>query len=435
MVLPPLLYIVLMIELYNQKKPEENMAIVKSFKCVRPGDDMVKQVASLPYDVYDRKEAKAAVAGKPYAFLNIDRPETAFDDDFDMYSKEAYLKAKELYDEFKNNGIYKKDVENSYYLYELTMNGRSQIGIVGLASVDDYLNDIIKKHEKTREEKEIDRINHVDIVDAQTGPIFLAYKKNDDLKKIISENSLLEPIYDFVSEDNVRHRVWKIDKFYNDQIFECFKNITALYIADGHHRAASAVKVALKRREKENNIDAEYNYFLSVIFDERQLHILPYNRILLEYNEKSTEEIIDLISENFDMKESPILEEIKDRHEFGMLINDKFFILRAKENVLAGVEGDSIKSLDVSILQDMVLDPIFGIKDPRTDERIKFAGGIRGVSYLKSELDSGNGVVAFLMHPTSMEELFAVADDNKLMPPKSTWFEPKLRSGIFIHEI
>ena len=419
----------------KSNKMEGKMAIVKSFKCVRPDRELVEQVASLPYDVYDRKEAKEAVSGKPYAFLNIDRPETAFDENFDMYSREAYIKARDLYAEFKDKGIYKKDDVESYYLYELTMNGRSQIGIVGLASVEDYLNDIIKKHENTREEKEIDRIKHVDTVNAQTGPIFLAYKKNDDLKKIISENISDAPIYDFVSDDGIGHRVWKVDKAYNEQIRECFENIESLYIADGHHRAASAVKVALKRRQNENNPNAEYNYFLSVIFDERQLHILPYNRIVLDLNKKSVEEVISLIAENFDITESPVLEEIGDRGEFGMLVKDKFYILSAKKKVLDSVSGDVIKSLDVSILQDLVLEPIFGIKDPRTDERIKFAGGIRGVGYLKSEIDNDRGKVAFLMYPTSMEELFAVADKNKLMPPKSTWFEPKLRSGIFIHEI
>lgn len=408
------------------------MAIVKSFKCVRPVEDMAEQVASLPYDVYDRKEAKAAVAGKPYAFLNIDRPETAFDDDFDMYSKEAYKHARDLYNEFKDKGIYEEDACDSYYLYELTMNGRSQTGIVGLASVDDYLNNIIKKHENTREEKEIDRINHVDTLDAQTGPIFLAYKANDALQKIILQNTKNVPLYDFVSEDGVRHRVWKVEKEYNKQIAECFEDISALYIADGHHRAASAVKVALKRRQKYNDKDAEYNYFLSVIFDERQLHILPYNRIVLDLNSKSEDEVLESISRYFDIKECPVQREIANRHEFGMLLEDKFYILKAKKEIIS---DDTIKSLDVSILQDFVLEPIFGIKDPRTDNRIKFAGGIRGVEFLESELESGRGEVAFLMHPTSMTELFAVADENKLMPPKSTWFEPKLRSGIFIHEI
>lgn len=408
------------------------MAIVKSFKCVRPREDMAEQVASLPYDVYDRKEAKAAVVGKPYAFLNIDRPETAFGDDFDMYSKEAYKHARDLYNEFKDKGIYEEDTCDSYYLYELTMNGRSQTGIVGLASVDDYLNNIIKKHENTREEKEIDRINHVDTLDAQTGPIFLAYKANDTLQKIISQNTKNVPLYDFVSEDGVRHRVWKVEKEYNKQIAECFGDISALYIADGHHRAASAVKVALKRRQKDNNKDGQYNYFLSVIFDERQLHILPYNRIVLDLNFKSEDEILESISKYFDIKECPVQKEIANRHEFGMLLKDKFYILKAKEEIIS---DDTIKDLDVSILQDFVLEPIFGIKDPRTDNRIKFAGGIRGVEFLESELKCGRGKVAFLMHPTSMTELFAVADENKLMPPKSTWFEPKLRSGIFIHEI
>ena len=408
------------------------MAIVKSFKCVRPREDMAEQVASLPYDVYDRKEAKAAVAGKPYAFLNIDRPETAFGDDFDMYSKEAYKHARDLYNEFKDKGIYEEDACDSYYLYELTMNGRSQTGIVGLASVDDYLNNIIKKHENTREEKEIDRINHVDTLSAQTGPIFLAYKANDALQKTISKNTKNVPLYDFVSEDGVRHRVWKVEKEYNKQIAECFEDISALYIADGHHRAASAVKVALKRRQKYDDKNAEYNYFLSVIFDERQLHILPYNRIVLDLNLKSEDEILGSIEKAFDIKECPVQREITNRHEFGMLLEDKFYILKAKKEIIA---DDTIKSLDVSILQDFVLEPIFGIKDPRTDNRIKFAGGIRGVEFLESELKCGRGEVAFLMHPTSMTELFAVADENKLMPPKSTWFEPKLRSGIFIHEI
>ena len=408
------------------------MAIVKSFKCVRPRENMAKQVASLPYDVYDRKEAKAAVVNKPYAFLNIDRPETAFDDDFDMYSKEAYKYARDLYNEFKDKGIYEEDTCDSYYLYELTMNGRSQTGIVGLASVDDYLNNIIKKHENTREEKEIDRINHVDTLNAQTGPIFLAYKANDALQKIISQNTLNVPLYDFVSEDGVRHRVWKVVKEYNKQIAECFEDISALYIADGHHRAASAVKVALKRRQKYDDKNDEYNYFLSVIFDERQLHILPYNRIVLDLNFKSEDEILESISKYFDIKECPVQREITNRHEFGMLLKDKFYILKAKEEIIS---DDTIKGLDVSILQDFVLSPIFDIKDPRTDNRIKFAGGIRGVEFLESELESGRGEVAFLMHPTSMTELFAVADENKLMPPKSTWFEPKLRSGIFIHEI
>lgn len=408
------------------------MAIVKSFKCVRPRENMAKQVASLPYDVYDRKEAKAAVVNKPYAFLNIDRPETAFDDDFDMYSKEAYKYARDLYNEFKDKGIYEEDTCDSYYLYELTMNGRSQTGIVGLASVDDYLNNIIKKHENTREEKEIDRINHVDTLNAQTGPIFLAYKANDALQKIISQNTLNVPLYDFVSEDGVRHRVWKVVKEYNKQIAECFEDISALYIADGHHRAASAVKVALKRRQKYDDKNDEYNYFLSVIFDERQLHILPYNRIVLDLNFKSEDEILESISKYFDIKECPVQREITNRHEFGMLLKDKFYILKAKEEIIS---DDTIKGLDVSILQDFVLSPIFDIKDPRTDNRIKFAGGIRGVEFLESELESGRGEVAFLMHPTSMTELFLVADENKLMPPKSTWFEPKLRSGIFIHEI
>lgn len=408
------------------------MAKVKSFKCVRPKENMAEQVASLPYDVYDRKEAKAAVRNNPYAFLNIDRPETAFDEDFDMYSDKAYERARDLYKEFKDKGIFIKDEDEAYYLYELTMNGHSQTGIVGLASVDDYLFGVIKKHENTRAEKEMDRIKHVDMVNAQTGPIFLAYRKNDILNDIIEENKKASPIYDFKSSDGVGHRVWKADKKYNDNISENFEKINSLYIADGHHRAASAVKVALKRRE-EKRAKGEYDYFLSVIFDERQLNILPYNRIA-ECKGKSRKEILDSIGKNFEILESPVVQEISNKHEFGMLFKDRFFILRAKKEILDSTKGDSVKALDVSILQDYILEPVFEIKDPGTDDSIRFAGGIRGVEYLKAEVSKGDRV-AFLMYPTSMEELFAVADAKKLMPPKSTWFEPKLRSGIFIHEI
>lgn len=408
------------------------MAKVKSFKCVRPKENMAEQVASLPYDVYDRKEAKAAVRNNPYVFLNIDRPETAFDEDFDMYSDKAYERARDLYKEFKDKGIFIKDEDEAYYLYELTMNGHSQTGIVGLASVDDYLFGVIKKHENTRAEKEMDRIKHVDMVNAQTGPIFLAYRKNDILNDIIEENKKASPIYDFKSSDGVGHRVWKADKKYNDSISENFEKINSLYIADGHHRAASAVKVALKRRE-EKRAKGEYDYFLSVIFDERQLNILPYNRIA-ECKGKSKKEILDSIGKNFEILESPVVQEISNKHEFGMLFKDRFFILRAKKEVLNSTKGDSVKALDVSILQDYILEPVFEIRDPGTDDSIRFAGGIRGVEYLKAEVSKGDRV-AFLMYPTSMEELFAVADAKKLMPPKSTWFEPKLRSGIFIHEI
>lgn len=411
------------------------MAVVKPFKCVRPNKDMAGQVAALPYDVYDRKEAKAAVAGRPFSFLNIDRPETAFDENFDIYSDEAYAKAESLYKEFKDRGIFIKDEDSAYYLYELTMDDISQTGIAGLTSVDDYLSNIIKKHENTRAEKETDRINHIDRMNAQTGPIFLAYKKNEVLKDIIEKNKKNAALYDFISDDKIRHKVWKVDAKYNNQIQKCFENIKELYIADGHHRAASAVKVALKRREKENIKDAEYNYFLSVIFDERELHILSYNRIVNDCDNKSFEEIMEIISGNFDIEESPVVEEIKDKHKIGMFFEDKFFILKLKKETLKDIESDTVRSLDVSILQNYILEPVFGIKDPRTDERIKFAGGIRGVSYLQDEIKKDNGKIAFLMHPTAVNELFAVADENRLMPPKSTWFEPKLRSGIFIHEI
>ncbi len=409
------------------------MAVVKPFSAYRPRTDIVDKVAALPYDVYNRKEAKEAVAGNPLSFLRIDRAETAFDDDMDMYSPEVYAKAKELLDGMINRGEYIKEDKPVYYIYELVMDGRAQTGIVACASIDDYINGVIKKHENTREEKEIDRITHVDTCNAQTGPIFLAYRAKDTIDSVVAKVKEGKALYSFVSDDGIGHSVWVIsDDKDIETIKDEFERLSDIYIADGHHRAASAVKVGIKRRNE--NPDAEYresDYFLSVLFPHNQLKILPYNRVIKDLNGYTENEFFEKIKEKFDIEEKADKYQPEEKYAFGMFISGKWYKLTAKQDIRV---DDPVLGLDVSILQNNLLDPILGIKDPRTDKRIDFVGGIRGLSELEKRANS-DMKIAFSMYPTSIDELFSVADAKLLMPPKSTWFEPKLRSGIFIHKL
>lgn len=427
------------------------MATVKPFKALRPDGEVVKEVAALPYDVYSRSEARLAVEGHPLSFLNIDRPETQFPEDYDMYSAEVYEKGRELLKSQIEKGTYVRDTEPSYYIYELTMDGRTQTGIAALSSIDDYLNGVCKKHENTVEEKEIDRINHVDKLSCQTGPIFLAYRNKKEISDIVLSEKVSSPLYDFVSDDNIRHRVWKIsDKEKVDALETAFNEVPATYIADGHHRAASAVKVGLKRRKEHPDYtgEEEFNFFLSVLFPDDELKIMDYNRVVKDLNGHYPEDIMLSIEENFvvfNVKEAFVP---KVKGEMLMYISGEWFIIRAKDKVIEERKGDPVRSLDVSILQELILEPILGIKDPRTDKRIEFVGGIRGIRELEKRvsqhtyshvmdgsIEDVGPAVAFAMHPTGIDELLEVADHNLLMPPKSTWFEPKLRSGIFLHEI
>ena len=411
------------------------MATIKAFECIKPTKELASEVAALPYDVYNREEACEAVKGKKYSFLRIDRAETQFDSDVSTYDDRVYAKAKELLDDMRQKGVYVKSDRKCYYIYELTMAGRTQTGIVACASIDDYLNNVIKKHENTREEKEIDRIRHVDTCNAQTGPIFLAYRKNDVINDIINRVKKNEPIFEFVADDGIKHVGYVIDdEDYISTIENEFSKINEIYIADGHHRAASAVKVGLKRRNEKPEYDGteEFNYFLSVLFQEQELMIMPYNRVVKDLNGYETEKFIEKIKENFEVENVGVEPyEPKTKAEVGMYLEGNWYCLKAKENILS---NDAVEGLDVSILQNNVLNPILGIEDPRTDKRIDFIGGIRGMKELERRcaLDMK---VAFAMYPTSIQELFDVADAGKLMPPKSTWFEPKLRSGLFIHEI
>ena len=412
------------------------MAEIRPFVCVRPAEELASRVAALPYDVYNRQEAKEEVQREPLSFLKIDRAETNFDDSVDTYAPEVYQKAKELLQKDKQEGVYITDEDRSYYIYQLVMDGRPQTGLVACSSVDDYMNHVIKKHENTREDKEIDRITHVDTCSAQTGPIFLAYRSDKGIHDIVAsyvENET--PIYDFTAVDGIAHRVWKIAKKEDvDAIYKAFQNIQQIYIADGHHRAASAVKVALKRRAEHPDApkDAPFNYFLSVLFSEDELTILPYNRVVWDLNGHSEEELLKEASKLFEVS-GPLKEAVepKERGEVGMYLGGTWYDLKLK----AGVRPDDpVKGLDVSVLQEKFLAPVLGIGDPRTDKRIDFVGGIRGVKELERRCEA-DMKIAFSMYPTSMEELLSVADAGLLMPPKSTWFEPKLRSGIFIHRL
>ena len=394
------------------------MANIKPFLCVRPAEDKVDKIAALPYDVYNRAEAKAVVTANPQSFLAIDRAETQFGDEVDTYDERVYAKAHEMLSDWIDNGSFVRDTQNAYYIYELTMDGRVQTGIVACASIDDYANNIIKKHENTRADKEADRIHHVDTCSAQTGPIFVA-------------------------DDGIRHRVFKIgDATQIEAIQNAFAGIDDIYIADGHHRAASAVKVGFKRREEHPDYDGteEFNYFLSVLFPDEELMIMDYNRVVRDLNGMSKEQFLAKMNELFTVTEigGMIGDSIKEsdvrpgkKGDFAMFIDDKWYRCSMKPS---DIPDDPVEGLDVSVLQNLLLAPVLGIGDPKTDKRIDFVGGIRGLTELEKRCHT-DCKVAFAMYPTSIQELFAVADAGRLMPPKSTWFEPKLRSGLFIHEI
>ena len=413
------------------------MADIKPFKAYRPTKDKVGRVSALPYDVFSRKEAYEEVKKNPDSFLAIDRPETQFAEDYDMYAPEVYQKAHDMLWGQIESGVFEQDETNCYYIYEQTMNGRTQTGIVACASIDDYLNNVIKKHENTRAEKEEDRIKHVYTCEAQTGPIFLCYRNNKMLSDLVAKiKEVDEPVYDFTSDDGVKNRVWIIsDLEETETVCRVFATIDSIYIADGHHRCASAVKVGLRKRE-ENDGKArgkqQYDYFLSVLFPDNELMIMDYNRVMHDKNGMSLDEIINKASEYFEIKEyGTDAYKPASKGTFGMYADKKWYELKIKDEFKS---DDPVDGLDVSILQKYMLDGLLGIKDPKTDKRIEFVGGIRGLKELETRADKYDGL-AFSMYPTSIGELFAVADAGRLMPPKSTWFEPKLRSGIFIHLI
>ncbi len=411
------------------------MADIKPFCAYRPKEGLEDKIAALPYDVYNREEAKEVVSQNPYSFLAIDRAETQFGDEVSTYDDRVYDKARQMLTEWIAEGRFVKEDKPCYYLYEQVMDGRSQTGIVACASIDDYLNNVIKKHENTRADKEEDRIRHVDTCNMQTGPIFLAYRGNETLRELTKTIKEEKPVYDFSAEDHIFHRVWIINREEQINLIQkSFGEISEIYIADGHHRCASAVKVGLKRREENPNYTnkEEYNYFLSVLFPDEELHILDYNRVVKDLNGYSLEEFLLLVKKNFKIMGSSKEPYAPDKKGmFGMYLDGIWYQLMARDEICS---KDAVEGLDVSLLQNYLLEPVLGIQDPKTDKRIDFVGGIRGLQELERRVKT-DMQLAFSLYPTSIGELFAVADENRLMPPKSTWFEPKLRSGLFLHDI
>ncbi|MEG0932412.1 MAG: DUF1015 family protein [Lachnospiraceae bacterium] len=411
------------------------MAMIQAFRGIRPNPEVAAKVAALPYDVYDRAEARTEVELHPLSFLSIDRGETGLPVELDLYDPQVYEYAGKRLQELRNNGIFIKDESPCFYLYQLTRNGHSQTGIVACAAIDDYIKGVIKKHENTRLEKELDRIRHIEACHAQTGPIFLTYRQSETIEEVVSKVKEGVPVYHFQTTDEVTHQVWIIDNPEQmKQLHLEFSEISEIYIADGHHRAASAVKVGLQMRKNCQDFtgEEEFNYFLSVLFPSNELKILDYNRIISDRNNLSKEECLDRLKESFEIvpfgkqRFRPL-----HKHQIGMYLEQDWYQLNVKPFRFS---SDPVKNLDVSILQTYVLNALFGIEDPKTDSRLSFLGGIHEAEELERQADAVDGV-AFLMYPTEMDELFAVADLGRLMPPKSTWFEPKLRSGLFIHEI
>lgn len=412
------------------------MAIIKPFKAVRPQPQLAEQVASLPYDVMNSKEAREMAKGNPYTFLHVSRAEIDLNESVDEHSQEVYDKAKENFYQFITQGTLQQDGEPYLYVYQQVMNGRKQTGLVCCSSVQDYFNDVIKKHEFTRPEKEQDRIHHMETLQAHVGPIFLTYPHNAKIDMVVKAYTTGQhkPVYDFTSEDGIRHTVWVIEneQLVNHLVTVFQEDIPFTYIADGHHRTASAAKVGLKMKEANANHrgDEEYNFFLSVLFPDDQLAIMDYNRVIKDLNGHTEQELLAKLQEKFLVHATDGIAKPANAHEFGMYLNGRWHLLTAKPGTYT---SDPIGILDVTILEKNVLTPLLGIVDQRTDKRIDFIGGIRGLKELEKRVDDGDWKIAFALYPVSLKQLMDIADSGNVMPPKSTWFEPKLRDGLFSH--
>ena len=411
------------------------MAIIKSFKALRPVQNLASKIAALPYDVMNSEEAREMVKDNEYSFLHVDRAEVNLAKEINIYDKVVYEKARDVLDEMIVNGLYIEENKPCMYIYKQTMNGKSQTGLVICASIDDYINNKIKKHEHTRKDKELDRINHVDYCDANTGPIFLTYRNQAEISMIMNKWMQNNPLYDFISEDGNGHTVWIIDGDNDiEKLTTLFEGIDSLYIADGHHRAKSAVEVGLKRRRENPNYtgEEEFNYFLAIVYPDNQLEVLDYNRTVKDLNGLSDDEYLSVIQKDFKVKVSQSPVKPTKKHTFGMYMNNTWYELEAKEGTFN--EEDPMDRLDVSILQNNLLSPILGIYDPTKSDRIEFIGGIRGIKELEKRADN-DMKVSFSMFATTTDDIMSIADSGMIMPPKSTWFEPKPRSGLFIHKL
>jgi uncharacterized protein (DUF1015 family) len=409
------------------------MSIVKPFKGLRPPKELAPKVASLPYDVMNSDEAREIAKDNPQSFLHIVKPEIDLEPSVNLYDEKVYNKAAENFKMFQENGWLVKDEKHSLYIYKEVMDGRTQIGLVGCVSAEEYWDGKIKKHEFTRKAKEEDRLKHVDVVNANAGPVFLTYPAQIQIDTLINEAIKAEPDIDFTSEDGVEHTLWAIsDPEWLQKIMAEFEKLQALYVADGHHRTQAAARLAKIRKEKnpDHTGDEEYNYFLAVIFPHNHLHIMDYNRVVKDLNGHRDEEFLKKIEEKFEIEKTDYKKPTQ-ANTFGMYLKGTWYKLTAKPESFD--KNDPVNSLDVAILQNNLLNPILGIGDPRTDERIDFIGGIRGIGELEKVVDNGKFAVSFSMYPTSIEQLMNIADSGKVMPPKSTWFEPKLRSGMIVH--
>jgi uncharacterized protein (DUF1015 family) len=415
------------------------MAIVKPFKGIRPPKEIVKQLASRPYDVLNSTEARIEAEGNPYSLLRVTKAEIDLPKGIDEHSQEVYNKVVENFNMFKNNKWLVQDAEEKFYIYAQTMEGRTQYGIVGCAHIDDYMNDNIKKHELTRRDKEEDRMIHVRITNANVEPVFFSYPAHNKIDAIVEKIIKAQtPEYDFVADEGFGHHFWVInDAKINREIAEIFATeIPALYVADGHHRTAAAALVGGEKRANNPNHTGkeEYNYFMAVLFPDNQLKIIDYNRVIKDLNGLTPNQLITALKETFEVEEKGAdIYTPAQLHEFSMYINGKWYKLNAKKGTYNN--NDPIGVLDVTILSNLVLDKILGIKDLRTDKRIDFVGGIRGLGELKRRVDNGEMAIAFALYPVSMKQLIDIADTGNIMPPKTTWFEPKLRSGLVIHEL
>ncbi|GFO70794.1 hypothetical protein GMLC_43730 [Geomonas limicola] len=410
------------------------MAFIKPFKGVRPTKELADKVAALPYDVMNTAEARGMAAGNPVSFLHISRPEIDLPDQVDIHSDEVYDRGAENLKVFLDKGVLVQDATECYYIYRQKMGGITQTGLVVCAGVDDYQDGTIKKHELTRADKEEDRVRHIDALNANDEPVFYTYRNDAVITQAVDEVTQGEPLYDFTTGDGVSHTLWLLnDPAKIAMLTERFAAIPTLYVADGHHRSAAASRVRDLRKEANANHSGseEYNFFLTVIFPDNEMTIMPYNRVVKDLNGRSVAEFMARVAERFEVTPVSAALSPTRRHQFGMYLSGKWYELVPREDSFPA--DDPVGSLDVSILQDNLLSPVLGIRNPRTDQRIHFVGGIRGLAELEREVNSEEYQVAFSLFPTSIEELMALADVDKIMPPKSTWFEPKLRSGLFVH--
>ena len=412
------------------------MAVFRPFKAVRPLPEQAHLVASRPYDVLSSSEARREAEGNPLSFLRVIKPEIELPISIDPYSDEVYEKGAEVYNTFKKDDVLVQDSSQNFYIYRLTMEGRTQTGLVGCCHFEEYFEGKIKKHELTRVAKEEDRVKHVDTLNANAEPVFFSYRANQEIDSMLKNLVLEKPVYDFVAADQIRHELWIIDNAsLVSKLEKLFSDIPYLYVADGHHRTAAAARIG-ERRKKQNpdhTGDEEYNLFLAVLFSDQELEIFDYNRVIKDLNGLSPTEFIEKISGNFSLlqKSEKAIRPLQ-KGDFSVYLDKNWYLFSPLSREF---ENDPVKNLDVSYLSDYIFEPILGISDQRTDDRIDFVGGIRGLEELAKRVDSGDMAVAFALFPVSMDELLNVADEGKIMPPKSTWFEPKLRSGLFVHEL